>query len=535
MDYSVTFARHFARLVWLLTHEPANVDEQKAVLRALVTVAREGFITLGARMGALTANGTALPPALSGVPEVVARLSASGAGTLDVDRNAAAGDILRAARLLAAPGSDLTPVAGATVRFGGVGANADADAPLVDASRAASLPEFDFGEMIDDPVAAALERATPARPQAAQPPPPPALPAAKRRGGSGGMFDHFSTEQSSSATDAELLARLDVEQSPDALIGLLGELASRAETAIGADRAAVATQIFHRIVRREHDVQESDVRRAFVLTVKRLTKPALLQAVVTDLTRSPEAHARAKLVLARTGEDGADAVIERLAAEEGRKARLLFFDVLVQLQAGVPTLLHMLGDARWYVARNAAALLGEMQARDAEQPLMGLVHHDDERVRHAAIVALMRLGTARAMPTIQEGLRDRAPQIRMQAAAALVGRKEGNVTALLLRALDDERDDEVAAAFLLALGRLGTADAVGRLIATAEADKGLFRRKPVALRVAAVQALAEVPTEPARAALTALQGDKDEDVRATAVYALGRRGRSSGPSDPSSR
>jgi HEAT repeat protein len=519
MNYSVTFARHFARLVWLLTHEPANVDEQKAVLRALVTLAREGFVTLGERMGELTANGTALPQALSGVPDVVGRLNTHGAKTIDVDRNASATDIIRAARLLVAPPSDLAAASGATVRFGGQAMDVPTDEPLVDERRTTSLPDFDFGEMIDDPIAAALDRATPARPRPAQPSPP----ANRRRGG--GMFDQFSTEQASSATDAELLAGFDAETSPEALIGMLGELASRAEAALGADRATTATQIFHRIVQREHDAQDSDVKRAFVLTVKRLTKPALLQAVVTDLTGSPEANARARLVLARTGEEGADAVIERLAAEDGRKARLLFFDVLVQLQAGVPTLLHMLGDPRWYVARNAAALLGEMQARDAEKPLVGLLHHDDERVRHAATVALMRLGTARSLPTIQEGLRDGAAQIRIQAAAALVGRKESNVTALLLRALDEERDDEVLAAFLLALGRLGTADAVARLIATAEPEKGLFRRKAVPLRVAAVQALAEARSDEATAALTALQGDKDEDVRATAVYALGRRAR----------
>jgi hypothetical protein len=296
---------------------------------------------------------------------------------------------------------------------------------------------------------------------------------------------------------------------------------------MGSGRPTAATGILYRIVRREQQAHDFDAKRAFVLTVKRLTKPALLQAVVDDLARSPDDHARAKVVLARLGEDGADAVIERLAAEDGRKARLMFFDVLVHLQAGVPTLLHMLGDARWYVARNAAALLGEMQARDAEKPLAGLLHHDDERVRHAATVALMRLGTARSMPTIQDALRDGAPQIRMQAAAALGGPRGSNVTALLLRALDDERDEEVIASFLLALGRLATADAVARLIATAEPDKGMFRRKPVALRVAAVQALAEARSDAALAALTALQGDKDEDVRATAVYALGRRSRSS--------
>ena len=37
MDYSVTFARHFSRLVWLLLNESGSVAEQKAALRATVT------------------------------------------------------------------------------------------------------------------------------------------------------------------------------------------------------------------------------------------------------------------------------------------------------------------------------------------------------------------------------------------------------------------------------------------------------------------------------------------------------------------
>jgi HEAT repeat protein len=340
------------------------------------------------------------------------------------------------------------------------------------------------------------------------------------------MFDHFAATRTSSASPEELLARLDAESSPPKLLDLLAELAMRAEEAIRDNRPAQATEIFQRIVRRERDGDAFEVKRAFVLTVKRLTKPALLRAVVADLARGQRADSLA--VLARAGEDGADALIEQLVAEEGRKERRIFFDALVHLQAGIPTLLHMLGDARWYVARNAAALLGEMQARDAEKPLAALLHHDDERVRHAATISLMRLGTARSLPTIQEGLKDGAPQIRMQAAAALVGRKESNITSLLLRALDGERDDEVSAAFLIALGRLGTAEAVSRLIAAAEPDRGMFRKKPVALRVAAVQALADARTPEALAVLKALQADKDEDVRATAVYVLGRRARQDG-------
>jgi HEAT repeat protein len=138
----------------------------------------------------------------------------------------------------------------------------------------------------------------------------------------------------------------------------------------------------------------------------------------------------------------------------------------------------------------------------------------------------MRLGTPKSMQTIQEAFKDKAPQIRMQAAAALVARTDVRTAALLLRALDDEQDDEVAAAFLIALGRLATGDAVDRLIATAEADRGLFRKKSVALRVAAVQGLAEARTPEAIATLKNLQADRDEDVQATAVYALGRASRS---------
>lgn len=526
MDYSVTFARHFARLLWLLSHEPANTDEQKAALRALVTIAREGFVILGTRSGQLTANGTALPLALSGVPDAVARMEARGVKTIEVDRNATASDIIRVARLLAAGDGELAPWPGATVRFG-----AATQSPASGTGAAEQVPApsaFDFGEVLDDPLAAALERGTPHRAMPAVPAAPAASPRteAGRRGGS--MFDQFAAAGSPTETHADLLARMDAESDPTRLIELLDELAARAEEAMRDDRSSVATEIFYRIVRRERDSHELEVKRAFVLTVKRLTKPALLKAVVIELARSPEEHAHGKMVLARAGEDGADAVIEQLAAEPGRKARLVYFDVLVQLQAGVPTLVHMLGDARWYVARNAAALLGEMQAREADKPLAGLLHHDDERVRHAATVSLMRLGTSRSMPTIQNGLRDGAPQIRMQAAAALVGRRESNVTALLLRALDEERDTEVSASFLLALGRLATPEAVARLIATAEPDKGLFRRKPVALRVAAVQGLSEAQTPAALDALQKLHGDKDEDVRATAVYAVGRRVRTNG-------
>ena len=78
------------------------------------------------------------------------------------------------------------------------------------------------------------------------------------------------------------------------------------------------------------------------------------------------------------------------------------------------------------------------------------------------------------------------------------------------------------AAFLLALGKLGTPDAVQRLLKAAEAERGLFKKKSTAFRVAAVQGLTEARTAEAREALRTLQNDKDEDVKAAALFGLMR-------------
>jgi HEAT repeat protein len=181
------------------------------------------------------------------------------------------------------------------------------------------------------------------------------------------------------------------------------------------------------------------------------------------------------------------------------------------------------------VARNAAELLGEMQAREAEPQLTELLRHTDDRVRRAATSALMRLGTSRAMQAIQDALKDGAPAMRMQAAAALVTRKDVKTAATLVRALEEEKDEEVQVAFLLALGKLATPDAVQRLLKAVEPERGLFKKKGTAYRVAAVQGLGEARSPEASEALKALQSDKDEEVREAATFALVRIARQSAP------
>lgn len=556
MDHSPTFARLFARLVWLLLREPANVDEQKVTLRALVTMSRSSGVRLEMRQGTIAANDMEMPAPLPGVAELRERMTALGIRAIEVDAGAAAADLLGAARRLAEVAG---ATSGASVHF--VSATPAASSVTVSATAAAPEPEEAPDPPLDEAPAPQLDEAPdrqvdeepeakidetpgeqfPGKPKleadpprerlAALPPPPKRENAILPR--ADGLFEHFAARHAP-GSPAALLDSFDSATGATLLTRLLDELVRAAESAARQGNVPVAVEIFHRIVARERRVHDADARRAFMLTVRRLSRSTVLRAVAQGLVRAPERREQELAVLTRTGEDGADALIDQLVHAEERAERRVYFDALLELRAGVPTLLHMLGDARWFVARNAAALLGELGSPEAEQPLSELLHHDDERVRHAATIALMRLGTSRSMPAIEQALHDSAPQIRIQAAAILVERRAEAKVEPLLRALDSEKDDEVKAAFYLALARFATPDAVERLIAAAQPERGLFRKKPVAQRIAAIQALALAGTPSALDALVALQADREREVQQAAVVALEEKvrmsdGRDAGP------
>ena len=565
MDYSVTFARHYSRLVWLLLHETSNVDEQKATLRALVTVSKDGAVTLVNDGADVSANGHDVPGVLSGVTDVVRRMTAHGVREIVFDATAAPAGVLGSARILAGDASvgdggagaeaKLTALGAPGVRFARdpaaatpvqtaaaaapVAAPAPAPAPAPAAAAPApasapppppepgALPDLGFGdvEVLDEEAIRDKLRPTPRATTAV-----PAAPERKPEGG--GMFAQFTASRTPTASHKDLLAQLEQASGVNVLTQVLDDLVAIAESAARDARIAVVCEILCRVTKREPQIHEFEAKRAFVMAQRRLAKPMLLRAIVQELPHAGDQRDAFIAVLTRAGEDGADALIEQIAAISGQNERRVYFDALLQLQAGVPTLIHMLGDARWFVARNAAELLGEMQAREAEPQLTELLRHPDDRVRRAATSGLMRLGTTRAMNAIQEALKDGAPAMRMQAAAALVARKDVKTAATLVRALEEEKDDEVQAAFLLALGKLATPDAVQRLLKAVEAERGLFKKKSTAFRVAAVQGLGEARTPEAIEALKGLASDKDDDVAASAKVALQRIAKATPLSNP---
>jgi HEAT repeat protein len=341
-------------------------------------------------------------------------------------------------------------------------------------------------------------------------------------GYTGSMFEHFTAQSGDTTAQLrQLLGQLDAVSEDEQLQSVLGRLSGQVEDAMGNGETGLACDILCAIAHRGPRLTHDGARRAFTLTIRRLARGRLARVVASRLPDA-EADDRALLlaVLADAGEEGADAVIEHLVEATDRGHRRVYFDTLTHLKAGIPSLVHMLGDAQWFVVRNAAELLGKIGAREAEGPLCAVLEHDDERVRSSATLALMQLGTPRGRAAVLDAIQDRAPTVRMYAAGAMAAGNPQQMAPLLIRALERERDEEVRAACLAALGRLATAEAAAQLIAHARPRRGLLRRNGPSVRLAAIQGLGNIPLASTRTALQALAGDAVAEIRDAARASL---------------
>lgn len=322
-------------------------------------------------------------------------------------------------------------------------------------------------------------------------------------------------------SDDELIEQLRTGVTTQNAMRLLDELAVVAEARAQEERWEVVTRIFHTFVQNETAAEnDAELKRAYTIGLRRIGKPTLIRGVAGLLPRRPEMRDELHEVLLRLGADGAEALIDLLTTADSLTDRRAYLAVLVKCREAVPTLIHLLGDSRWYVVRNAADLLGEMRAIEAENALMGVATHPEERVRRSVATALARLATPRSIQAAQQMLSDPVPEVRVHAVQGLGSTKWPRVVSVLARALDTEHDAEVQAVILAALGRQASNEAVARLTKAAEPEGRLFKRKPTALRVSAVQALAEANTPAALAALRRFADDKDRDVRDAAMRAL---------------
>src|SRR5687768_282282 len=530
MDHSTTFARHFARLVHLLLHEPKNIANQKAALRLLVAMSKDGEVTLALQDWRVVANGAVLPPQLEGVEGLAAQLIGHAISEIVAEKSASAADLLGIARALATepvPGDGGRNVADKLSALGAktVHVTLSGNAPL---PRVATVSIPTHGSQtpatITRPATNGGSRNTGDVAVVAKtneaPPRRPSTELSVMHVLTDSYLSQFAGGQTSQGSVASGFAQLDKTTSVTETTTLLDGVATGAEAAFREGDAETLAIAMAGIVKRENAATNANLRRAYGMAARRLAKKPMLAAVAVLLASHREMYDDLFPIFARAGDDGAEALIEQLNAAQSLTERRVYFDSLRKLNAGVQVLIHMLSDSRWYVVRNAADLLGEMSANDAEPKLTELLQHDDDRVRKAAVSALSKMTGAGAVKGLAASLGDGAPGVRMRAAAALGNAKTSAAANALIKHLEREAVAEVQHACLSSLGKVGSGDAIRYLTKAAQPASGLFKKKATAYRVAAVRALGEARTPAAMGALQNLLHDKEKDVREAVFWAV---------------
>lgn len=293
------------------------------------------------------------------------------------------------------------------------------------------------------------------------------------------------------------------------------------ESVTVAVRESNATQlaaILGGLVVVETAVTHKDLRPAWTAVFDQVATREALQVLVTALPTCGDAIGSAMTVLKRSGDAGAEILIEGLLASDSMDVRRACFDALVEVRRGTTKLLEMLEDPQWFVVRNAALLLGEFGSRTSEPELTSALRHSDERVRAAVVTSLLRLDTASSRETVRSALRDVSPEVRRRAVRGFLAETGGwtNVDNLL-QALERETELDVQLEFLYAMGTLATPDAVQKLIRLCSTDG---RNRPSDFRIAAAEALASARLGAAVPMLKAMLKDPDEHARAAARHLI---------------
>jgi hypothetical protein len=316
----------------------------------------------------------------------------------------------------------------------------------------------------------------------------------------------------------ELLA--DIEENPDDpsiadrlndVVRVSDDLAARKDW-LGVLRAASV------VVSAERRSREGSNSRAFGIAIRRMLPRSILEQIAR-LTPSPDHRNDVVPVLQRLGADSTETLLGLLASAERIEERRAYFAALRQMTEGTDLLVNMLTHDEWYVVRNVADLCGEMRLESSVSRLARHASHPDERVRRSVAGALAKISTPPTVEPLRQLLRDASPAVRLQALQNVSEQNRGLAMSIAVL-LDSETHPDVLRELMMALGRIGTSDAVQALVRASEPGGRLFRRKPQTTRLAAVEALGAAGTTAAAAALRNLTSDADEYIRRAAERAL---------------
>ena len=522
LNTNLELVRRFAALVALLADQPAAAVEHRDAARGVVESAKTGAVRL-----AIGENGLLVDDVPFDSPLLAGRFGAYGVEQLAITERVALADVLDLARLLAAPPTDADPAARFAARVSVVDAKAmprrlrpRSTAPAPEPPRRTTpLPPQ---SRVSSKVAVVAE--SPADPTARTSAPTVAIDTPASRDEPEHLIQAIPVPTPSHPALASAIDGIDQAKSPPELatgleqLVLVADLAfrqGRLDDLIEAATALVAIEF------RELERDGSDERRqAFTHALRKLAKPVLLRQLAVlrhKRAADPVASARLQQVLYRFGNDGAEALVDEFVSSATPEARATCIEALRGIRRTHDVLLALARDTRDLVVRQAAAILGEMRDARAESILIELLQHPDARTRRASVSSLALFESTSALDAIGFSLGDESPIVRLRAVAALQGRRDPRVLALLSPLLEKEPDREVLYSAIVAVGAVGSPDAVQLLIRLAEGEGLHPLRKLAATRLQACIALVAIRSPTSMAAVQVLRSDRDSEVREASV------------------
>lgn len=320
---------------------------------------------------------------------------------------------------------------------------------------------------------------------------------------------HFVTQQTKAIGHAgELVYNLSEAKSDAAVAEMLNQLVAAGEAAVRQSDWRELITAAHGLVQLEGKIGE---HRGFGIALRRLLPRSVLEQVAQHTAHGNQ-KTEASTILKRMGADGTEVLVYAMANAEDMAERRAYFNALKEMTEGSELLVHMLSHDQWFVVRNVADLTGELRLENAVPALGKQITHNDERVRRSVASALGRIGGSQAVEPLRRALRDPVPGVRLEAARNLDGRRNRNLAMSIAVAADEEANLDVQKEMYLALGRIGSNEAIQALAKAAEPGGRLFNRKPQGVRLAAVAGLHAAGPSAANQ-LKALMQDDDREVR----------------------
>jgi HEAT repeat protein len=297
----------------------------------------------------------------------------------------------------------------------------------------------------------------------------------------------------------------------------LDDLVREARDAIQREDFEGLLEAALQLVEAEAAAPTAFVASTYRIAIKRLLGRKQL-AMIARLAHGPRKQEVISL-LRRFGSDATEILMDLLVDAMSMGERRGYYSAITQMNEGTAAIIAHLGHYKWYVVRNAAELCGELELADAVPALSEHTAHADERVRKSVALALAKIATPSAVAPLRQLLSDQSTAVRLQAVGALSGRRAHHMVGIVGEFLRKETNSEVQTEGLLALGRMGSPDAVAVLKEWASPGGKLLGRRPMATRLTAVRALGLCGPDAAEV-LSALQKDDSAEVRGAASAAL---------------